>query len=98
MDFVKAFKTTTLLPGEGFKVPVKSKADASLLVAVEPRMEAPKGFIQDHLQEIEDGTIFVRNMSSEPIKIKKNTPLCQIMETREVRESSYVTKAGNNRL
>ena len=82
---IKATKSATFLPGEGFSVPIRIKLGGNQLVSVEPRKEAPVGFVSDHLQEVENGTIFIRNMSAEPIKVKKNTPLCQIRETREVK-------------
>ena len=80
---VKANKSATILPGEGFHVPVFSK-EHNQTVEIEPRIEAPKGFTTTHLTDIFRGEVFIKNMSCEPIKIKKNTPICQIRETRVV--------------
>jgi hypothetical protein len=77
---VKNNKSATLLPGEGFHIPIVVKGD-NTIVEIEPRKEAPRGFISNHLQMVEDGAIYVYNMSAEPIKIKKHTPVCQVKET-----------------
>ena len=84
---VKAQKTTTLLPGEGFHVQVASK-EPNQTVEIDPCLEAPPNFIQNHLQNIDQESIYVQNMSDEPIRIKKNTPICQIRETRPVKTKS----------
>ena len=76
---VKANRTATILPGEGFHVPVDNPEK---LVEIDPRIEAPEGFVNNHLQQIEEGTIHVKNMSDIPLKIKKNTPVCNINKTR----------------
>ena len=59
---VKANRSATILPGEGFYVPIcRSKEDDA--VEIEPRIEAPKGFIVTHLQLVENETVFIQNMS-----------------------------------
>ena len=80
---IKANKTATILPGEGFFVPVYIK-DKGDIVEIDPRKEAPKGFVLNHLQEIKEGEIHICSMSEEPVKIKKNTPICNIKQTRKV--------------
>ena len=82
---MKADKSATILPGEGFHVPICSihKDDA---VEIEPRREAPDGFIHNHVKNIDKDIVFIQNMASEPITIKKNTPLCQIKEMKPVQE------------
>ena len=85
---IKANKSGTFLPGEGFTIPIKTKQMESPVVVIEPRTEAPSNFLSYHLQDIENGIVFIRNMSQEPIKIKKNTPVCQIRETRDVNDNS----------
>ena len=86
---VKANRTAIILPGEGFHVPVASTyRDA--VVEIEPRVEAPQGFTSTHLQEIENEAVFIRNMSTSPIKVKKHTPLCQIRDTVAVPDSRPV--------
>ena len=80
---IKANKTATILPGEGFFVPIYSKNKEDI-VEIDPRREAPKGFVLNHLQEIKEGEIHICNMLEEPVKIKKNTPICNIKQTRKV--------------
>ena len=83
---VKANRTATILPGEGFHVPLAC-TEKNTVVEIEPRAEAPQGFIRNHLQDIENEAVFICNMSTSPIKIKKHTPLCQIRETVAVPNS-----------
>merc|ERR1712177_58120 len=66
---VKANRTATILPGEGFYVPVDNPEN---LVEIDPRIKAPEGFVSNHLQQIEEGTVYVKNMSNIPLRIKKN--------------------------
>ena len=82
---VKADKSATILPGEGFHVPICSIHEDDA-VEIEPRKEAPDGFIHNHVKEIDKDIVFIQNMASEPITIKKNTPLCQLRETKPVLE------------
>ena len=77
---VKANQTATYLPGEGFSVSI-DPAEFDTVVEIEPRREAPEGFVTNHLQEIENGMIRIKNMSREPKKIKINTPICQVRKT-----------------
>merc|ERR1711867_152863 len=76
---VKANRIAMILPGEGFYVPIDNPEN---LVEIDPRIEAPEGFVSNHLQQIEGGTVHVKNMSDIPLKIKKNTPICNINKTR----------------
>ena len=46
-------------------------------VEVKPRQEAPNDFIVNHLQTIK-GVVRIENMSGETMKLKKNTPICNI--------------------
>ena len=85
---VKAFKTSTLLSGEGFEVPVQ--ALNSTTVHIVPRREAPQGFIVNELQEVTNNHVFIKNTSNAPIKIKKNTPICSIEDTREAGSIKHV--------
>ena len=78
---MKANRTATILPGEGFYVPVDNPEN---LVEIDPRIEAPEGFVSNHRKYIEEGTVHVKNMSDIPLKIKKNTPICNINKTRPV--------------
>ena len=71
---VKANRTAVILPGEGFRVPIKNTSDQDT-IEIEPRKESPVGFVTNHIQNIEEGSILVENESFEPIKIKK-THLC----------------------
>ena len=84
---VKANRTAVILPGEGFRVPIKNTSNQDM-IEIEPRKESPVGFVTNHIQNIEEGSILVENESSEPIKIKKNTPLCQIKELKDVPEKT----------
>ena len=77
---VKANQMATYLPGEGFSVSI-DPAEFDTVVEIEPRREAPEGFVTNHLQEIENGMIRIKNMSREPKKIKINTPICQVRKT-----------------
>ena len=77
---VKANQTATYLPGEGFSVSI-DPTELDTVVEIEPRREAPEGFVTNHLQEIDNGMIRIKNMSREPKKIKKNTPICQVRKT-----------------
>ena len=63
---IKSFKTLTLLPGEGFKIPVKEILEGET-VEVEPRQEVPNDFIVNHLQTIKEGVVRIENMSGETI-------------------------------
>ena len=84
-NLIKANQTATILPGEGFFVPIYSKNKEDI-VEIDPRREAPKGFVLNHLQEIKEGEIHICNMSEEPVKIKKNTLICNIKQTCKVAE------------
>ena len=82
---VKANRSATLLPGEGFHVPIHSGPEHDV-VEIDPRKEAPSGLITAHIQKIENETVYVQNMSSEPVKVKKNVPICQIKEMKLVKD------------
>ena len=53
---------------------------------VEPRREGPTDFPRHQFLKIKNNNIKITNDSNEPVKIKKNTPLCQIRATVEVKE------------
>ena len=93
---VKANRTAVILPGEGFRVPIRNSSDQTT-IEIEPRRESPVGFVTNHIQNIEEGSILVENESSEPIKIKKNTPLCQIKELKDVPEKNEESKETTRR-
>ena len=86
---VKANRSATILPGEGFYVPVHSNKKQHL-VEIDPRNEAPEGFVCNHLQEIKEGRVHISNMSDKPIKVRKNTPICNINQTRQVPKSNEI--------
>ena len=82
---VKANKTETLLPGESQLIEIdESVFENETIVEIEPRNEAPNGFPIHHFQKIESNKMKIKNESSEPIKIKKNTPLCNLKSTVEI--------------
>ena len=83
---VKANRTATILPGEGFFVPINLGRKENL-VEIDPREEAPEGFVSNHLQQIKEGRVHISNMSDKPLKIRKNTPICNINKTRSVLRS-----------
>ena len=71
---VKANRSATLLPGEGFHVPIHSGPEHDV-VEIDPRKEAPAGLITAHIQKIENETVYVQNMSSEPVSQEKCSDL-----------------------
>ena len=82
---VKANRSARLLPGEGFHVPIQSGVEHDT-VEIDPRKEAPPGLITAHIQKIENEAVYIQNMSSEPVRIKKNVPICHIKEMRTVED------------
>ena len=84
---IKCIRSETILPNESQKIPIKRRnITEDSIVEVEPRREGPVNFPKHHFQKIKSNHIKVTNESDETIKIKKNTPLCQIRATVEVED------------
>ena len=82
---LKASKTETLLPGESQTIRINEDLfENETVVEIEPRTEAPADFPKHQFQQVNLNAIEIKNESREPLKIKKNTPLCNIKRTREI--------------
>ena len=80
-------RKTCLLPGETLQFPVPEElADVDVL-ALEPRCSSPKdptpSWLKCQIVIPDDGSIAIRNASSEPILLQKNHQFCQIRATME---------------
>ena len=83
-QLLKAVRTETLLPGESQEIMLDEEIfDNDSIVEIEPRREAPLDFPRHQFQKVTLNSIRITNDSQQPIKIKKNTPLCNIKRTVE---------------
>ena len=84
---MKCNKSETILPGESQFITVNGEVfEDDTLVEIEPRNEGPNEFPKNQLQRIKNNTIKITNDSKESIKVKKQTPLCQIRATVAVED------------
>ena len=78
-----SFKRRTLLPGQTYKMPVHY--DDGILLSIEPHEENKyPDWPEPQFQTVENGTIPIKNNSSNPILLGSEVKLCKIRSTSDV--------------
>ena len=90
---LRVARQTCILPGEDITFTVPSHVPLSDPVAIEPRMTVPKDMPDWIKCEIinpnADGSISIKNNTTEPVLLGKHTQACQIRLTTEIKSPSF---------